>query len=277
LEDATIKRSSKHVRAEEEKVCLMQVKKVTLGDLASTYCCMSELPLGAAWDKALPDSRQWFKANLGKHVEGYHLLDNNRVVGHIYYGTSERGLLPYEIEPHVAFIYCTEMLRDYMHKGHGKTMFDHVKADLKKQGFKGILVDATDFKEYMYYEYFLKQGFKVIKEHGPFKLMYFPLTKDSVNVKLIELNYKPSRDKVEVTLFKLFFCPVGAHMYHLIRRVAEGFGDKVKIVEIEATGETVQKYGTTDPLINGKVKILGPASEDDVRKAIQEEINLFKP
>ncbi len=254
----------------------LEVKKVTLGDLEATYCCVSEFPPGVSWAEALPESRKWFKTNLGKHVEGYHLLDDDKVVGHIYYETSETALVPYEIEPRIACIYCTEMLHDYMHKGYGRMMFDYVKDDLKKQGFKGIIVDATDFKEYMHYEHFLKQGFKVNKEHGPFKLMYFPLTKESINVKPLDLHYTPSRDKVEVTLFNNFFCPVGAYMYHLIKKVAQSFGDKVKIVEIEATLETVRRYGTTDPLINGKIKIFGPASEEDVRKAIQEEINQFK-
>lgn len=254
----------------------MQVKKVTLGDLEATYCCMTELPPGVSWAEALPESREWFKTNLGKHVEGYHLLDGDRVVGHIYYETSEKALVPYEIEPKVACIYCTEMLHDYMHKGYGKMLFDYVKDDLNKQGFKGIMIPATEFKEYMHYELFLKQGFKVIKEHPPYKDMYFPLTKERITVKVLDLNYTPSRDKVEVTLFNNFFCPVGAYMYHLIKKAAQSFGDKVKIVEIEATLETVRRYGITDPLINGKIKLFGPASEEHVRKAIQEEIDQLK-
>jgi len=249
----------------------MRVKRVTLGDLGATYCCMGELPPGHVWAEAVPESREWFKTNLGKHVEGYHLLDGDRVVGHVYYETSERALSPYEIEPKVAYVYCTEMLRDYMHKGYGKVMFDYVKDDLRKQGFKGIMVEATGFKEYMFYEHFLKQGFIVIKEHGLFKLMYFPLTKENISVEPLDLNYKPSKDKVEVTLFNNFFCPVGAYMYHLIKKVAEGFGDKVKVVEIEGTLETVRRYGILEPLINGKIKLIGPASEDDAKKAIQEE------
>jgi len=224
----------------------------------------------------LPDSKKWFKTNIGKHVEGYHLIDGDKVVGHIYYETSEKAMVPYETEPRVAYIYCTEMLHDYMHKGYGKMMFDYMKNDLQKQGFKGIIIPATDFKEWMHYELFLKQGFKVIKEHPPYKVMYFPLTKESITVKVLGLNYTPSRDKVEVTLFNNFFCPVGVYMYHLIKKVAQSFGDKVKIVEIEATLETVRRYGTTDPLINGKIKIFGPASEEDVKRAIQEEINQAK-
>ncbi len=134
------------------------------------------------------------------------------------------------------------------------------------------MVPATDFKEFMHFELFQKQGFKTIMEHAPFKVMYFPLTKESISIKRIDLNYQPSRDKVEVTLFNNFFCPVGAHMHHLVKKVAQDFGDKVKIVEIEATLEAVRKYGTSDPLINGKVKLFGPASEADVKKAIQEEL-----
>ncbi|MGA9387478.1 MAG: GNAT family N-acetyltransferase [Candidatus Bathyarchaeia archaeon] len=254
----------------------MHVKKITLLDLEETYCCISETPPGAAWAKSLPESREWLRKNLGKHVEGYHLLDDGKVIGHIYYATSEKALIPYELEPGVACIYCTEMLRDYMHKGYGSMMFDYMKQDLKKQGFKGIIVPATDSKEFMHYGLFQKQGFKIIKEHPPFKVMYFPLTKENISVKPINLNYKPSKDKVEVTLFNNFFCPVGAHMHQLIKEVAQGFGDKVKIVEIEATLETVRKYGTTDPLINGKIKIFGPAPEANVKKAIQEEVDKFK-
>jgi ribosomal protein S18 acetylase RimI-like enzyme len=253
----------------------MQVRKVTRSDLEATYCCTSELPPGASWGEALPDSRKWFEANLGKHVEGYHLLDGAKVVGHIYYATSEKALVPYETEPKVAFIYCTEMLRNYAHKGYGRMMLDHMKNDLKKEGFKGILVDTTEFKEFMPSDDFTRQGFKVVKEHKPFKLMYFPLTKEGVSAKLVNLNYTPPKDRVEVTLFNNFFCPVGAFMYHLIEKVARSFGDKVKIVKIEATTETAKRYGTTDPLVNGKIKFLGPTSEENVKKAIQEEIDQF--
>lgn len=254
----------------------MKVKRVTLDDLEATYCCMGEIPPNVSWTDFLPESRDWFKANLGKHVEGYHLLDGDKVVGHIYYAASENALIPYEVESGVACVYCTEMLENYMHKGYGKMMFDYMKNDLKKQGFKGILVPATEFKEWMHYDLFLKQGFKLVKEHSPYKVMYFPLMKESISLKAMNLNYTPSKDRVEVTLFSNAFCPVGEYMYHLTKKIAESFGSKVKIVEIKATPETVRKYGTADPLINGKIKMFGPASERDVRKVIQEEINQFK-
>jgi len=251
----------------------MRVKRVTSVDIDSTYCCASTIP--PEWAKLLHESREWFKANLGKHVEGYHLLDDRKAVGQIYYAASENALIPYEVEPNVACIYCTGMLKGYMHKGYGKMMFDYAKADLKARGSKGMMVAATEIKEFMHYELFLKQGFKTIQERSPFKIMYFPLNQERIRVRILPLNYSPSKDKVEVTLFRNFFCAVSPYMYRLIKTVAQSFGDKVKLVEIEATPQTVRKYGTEGPLINGKIKLFGPASEEQVRKSIQEEIDKF--
>jgi hypothetical protein len=103
--------------------------------------------------------------------------------------------------------------------------------------------------------------------------MYYPLAKENITVKIVDLSYKPATDKVEMTLFRNIMCPVGAYMYHMIRKVAESFGDKIKIVELDATLETVHRYGTTDPLVNGKMKFFGPVSEETAKKAIQEEID----
>ncbi|MEM2128959.1 MAG: hypothetical protein QXZ70_00015 [Candidatus Bathyarchaeia archaeon] len=254
----------------------MYVKRVTSEDLDSTFCCAKEFPPGTGWVKYLPAAREWLKANLGKCIEGYHLLDGDNVVGLVYWSRSESALMPYIVEPGVACIYCTELLSSYKHKGHGRMMMDYVKKDLKQQGFKGILVFATDFEAYMFYKDFQKQGFKIIKEHLPIKIMYYPLKKENIEVSIVNLNYRPSTDKVEVTLFRNFMCPVNVSMYNMIKEVAESFGNKVKIVELDATLEIVRKYGTTDPLINGKIKFWGPALEKTVKNAIQEEISKFK-
>lgn len=247
----------------------MLVKRVDSADLESTYCC---IPSDSPFSEGLPESKAWFNANYGGQVEGYHLLDRSRVVGHIYYALSENALQPYEFEPGVACIYCTYLLRDYLRKGWGKMMFDHMKVDLKKQGVKGILVPATEFKEWMHYTLFQKQGFKIVKEHSPYKVMFFPLAKEAVSLKVLDMNYEPSKDKVEVTLFKNSFCPVSPFMYKRIKKVAESFGDKIRLVEIEGSRDILMQYGTLEPLINGKIKLYGPASEEDIMKAIEEEI-----
>ena len=128
----------------------------------------------------------------------------------------------------------------------------------------------------MYYKLFIKQRFQIIKEYPPYKILYFPLTKEKIKVDALNLNYTPSKDRVEITLFNNFFCPVGVYMYKLIKKVAHNFGKTVKIVEIKMTPEIVHNIGTTEPLINGKIKLLGPASEEEVKITIQEEINQLK-
>ncbi len=253
----------------------MLVKRVTRNDLEATYCCAEEFQPSYGWAECLPESREWFRANLGRSIEGYHLLDGERVVGMVYWARSEEAVLPYEVEPKVACVYCTELLQGYKRKGHGRMMLDYMKDDLKKRGFKGILVPATDLDVYMPYRDFLKQGFKIVEEHPPSKDMYFPLTKENITVKVFNLNYAPATDKVEVTLFRNFMCPVSVYMHHMLRRVAESFGDKVKIVELDATPETARRYGTVDPLVNGKMKFFGPISEKTAKNAIQEELDKF--
>lgn len=256
----------------------MKVKRVKQEDVGQSYPCMHDLPPQfQVWEKFVPQSKKWFGDNLGRYVEGYHLMHGQDVTGHIYYSTSEKALVPFKTEPNVAFIYCVYLEQEYQGKGHGKELFDGFKEEMRKQGFKGILVDATDSPEYMHHSHFEKQGFKTIKEHGPFKFMYFPLKKEMVEVTPMEIKYKPSDEKVEVTLFKNFFCPVAVAMYHLAKGVAETFGDAVNIVEIEPTPEVLERYGVADGvLFNGKRKIMGPASEEDARKAIQEEIEKFQ-
>jgi len=253
----------------------MLVKRVTRDDVEVTFCCAEEFQPSYGWTECLPEARKWFRANLGKSIEGYHLLDGERVVGMVYWARSEEAILPYEVEPNVACVYCTKLLEGYKRKGHGKFMLDYVKQDLRKRGFKGILVPATELDVYIPYKDFLKQGFRIIGEHPPFKDMYYPLTKEDIEVKVHELGYKPAKDKVEVTLFRNFTCPVSVHMHHMLKRVAEGFGDKVKIVELEATPETARRCGTVDPLVNGKMKFFGPVSEKTAENAIQEEIDGF--
>ena len=47
------------------------------------------------------------------------------------------------------------------------------------------MIPATDIKEWMHFELFIKQGFKIVMEHPPFyKVMYFPLTQTSISIKV---------------------------------------------------------------------------------------------
>jgi hypothetical protein len=55
--------------------------------------------------------------------------------------------------------------------------------------------------------------------------------------------------------------------------VAKEFGDQLIVKEVPAGTEALARYGVADGIfINGKIKFFGPVREEQVRKAIREEI-----
>jgi GNAT superfamily N-acetyltransferase len=99
----------------------MRVEELSLENVENAYAYLhNPSPQSAFWQNFLPTSRLWLKQNLGRYVEGYHLMDDEKVVGHIYYAPSEKALIEYEIEPNVAFIYCVYLWKEHRHKGLGR-------------------------------------------------------------------------------------------------------------------------------------------------------------
>ncbi len=252
------------------------IERLTGRDQArEAYPCVEGPTL---WAEGLPLSQQWFAANLGEHIEGFHLkdLEEGRVIGHIYWAPSERALVPYEIEDRVAFLYCEWVQTPYRGRGLMRRLFGEFIEALKQEGYKGVLVDGTEIEDYMHYSHFAKRGFRVIQDFGQFKLMYLPLAQEEVAVRRLEPKVPvEERAPVEVLIIGSRFCPVGSVAVLLVRKVAEAeeFRGKVLIEEVPATREAIARYGVADGIfINGKMKFLGPVGEEGVRRAIQEEL-----
>ena len=255
----------------------MKVRQVeTQAETQRTYPCATESPT-PFWADGLPMCRKWFAENLGNHVEGFHLIDDNdNVVGHIYWAPSSNALVPYEIEEGVAYIYCEWVQHHYQGKGGMRLLFQEFVKFLRAQNYKGILVDGTEFEGYMHYQHFTKRGFQVLRESDEGKLLYYPLNQPSVMVKPIAARIaRESEAQVEVLVIGSRFCPVGASALLAVRKVAQEFGERVVIKEVPASKEAIAQYGVADGIfINGKVKFFGPVNESEIRKAIEEELAL---
>ncbi len=238
------------------------------------YPCATESP-SPFWADGLPLSRAWFADNLGEYVEGFHLEDEaGQVIGHIYWAPSERALVPYRIEHHVAFIYCEWVQRQHQGRGGMRILFDTFVDFLRSEGYKGILVDGTDFEGYMHHSHFAKRGFRVIRESDGGKLMYLPLSQKTVSVEPLSARVtRERRAPVEVLVIGSRFCPVGASAVLAVRRVAQELGDQVAVKEVPATVQTLAQYGVADGIfVNGQPRFFGPVTEEQVRKVIQEEL-----
>lgn len=190
-------------------------------DGKQTFPCATESPV-PFWADGLALSRDWFAENLGGHIEGFHLEDDSgNVIGHIYWAPSKQALVPYDVEDGVACIYCDWVQRQHRGKRGMHLLFQESVDFLRSQGYKGLLVDGTEYEGYMHYRHFLKRGFQVIGEGNGRKLLYYPLSQASVVVKPITARIAGKvRAEVEVLVIGSHFCPVGASAVLAVRKVA---------------------------------------------------------
>jgi hypothetical protein len=242
-------------------------------DAFRSYCCMTETP--TPWPQALCQCRDWLASNLGRHVDGYHVqLADGEVIGHLYYALSEQALLPYEVEPGVAVLYCEWVQQHYQHQGCGRLLFDTFVRDMAQAGAKGILVEGTDLEDHMHARHYLARGFQVIAESGHRRLLYFPLSAPRVDVGLLDPVIQPRRGvPVEIVILSGYACPYEVSTMALVREVAAEFGSQVTLQEASLTPETLRRFGAARGVfINGQQKLGGAETEDAVRQAILEEI-----
>jgi hypothetical protein len=67
-------------------------------------------------------------------------------------------------------------------------------------------------------------------------------------------------------------CPFEVSTEVILREVAREFGDQVTLREASLTPETLREYGVAKGVfINGRQKLVGGETEEQVRQAIQEE------
>jgi GNAT superfamily N-acetyltransferase len=227
------------------------------------------------WPEALQACRAWIAQGLGTLVEGLHLQDYaGTVIGHVYYGSSERALIPCQVEDGVAVVYCEWIQRRHQGKGYARLLSEALARHLDGEGYKGILVVATDDEQHMSYTHFARRGFRPVRQAGRLRLMYRPLRQESVDVQPLELRIAPRRGHpIEIVVFTGGFCPYEAATGLLTLQVAREFGDRVVLKEIPVTVENVRAYGAAGGVfINGRRTLPGGASEEAIRQAIHDAL-----
>ncbi|RME84208.1 MAG: GNAT family N-acetyltransferase [Caldilineae bacterium] len=253
----------------------MRVQRLAPGrSLQATYPCATESP-PPFWADGLSLSRAWFAHELGRSVEGFHLLnERDEVIGHIYWAPSEHALVPYRMEAGIAYEYCEWIQREWQGQGGMQRLFEAFVRYLRREGYKGILVDGTDYEGYMHYSHFLKRGFRILREQNGGHLLYYPLSQDEVRVEPIPAKL-PETCRTGICIFGSQFCPVGASAVLYVRRAVQDLGGRVPLTETPATRDTVERYGIADGIyLKGKPAFFGPVTEQQVRRQIEEEFGL---
>jgi|YNPNPStandDraft_1061719.scaffolds.fasta_scaffold08694_1 GNAT superfamily N-acetyltransferase len=242
-------------------------------DAQQAFCCMAEVP--TPWPEALQLCRAWIGQNLGRHIAGYHALDESgAVIGQLYYAPADQALVPYEIEDGVTVIYCEWVQRRHQGVGVARRLFATLEADAREQGSKGIMVEGTEREEFMHYRHYLARGFQVIHEAGDRKLLYLPLHQPRAWARPLAPRLQPRRGvPVEILILTGYLCPFETAAQLLLLDVAREFGDKVIVRQEPLTRATLERYGVASGIfINGRRKLTGAASEEEIRQAIREEM-----
>ncbi|MEM1684423.1 MAG: GNAT family N-acetyltransferase [Thermosphaera sp.] len=251
----------------------MRIFRLTSSEEAlQAYPCATESPR-PFWAEGLELSRKWFAENLGSYVEGFHLEENEKVIGHIYWAPSERALVPYKTEPGVAWLYCEWIQRGSRGRGYMRALFSVFLDYLKAEGCKGLLVGTTNYEGYMHHSHFTKRGFWPV-EGGNGGLMFLPIRQSSVRVEPLKPRVScEGNAPVEVLIIGSLFCPVGATAVLYLRMVASEFGDLVALGEVPAGLEALARYGVAEGIfINGKPRFFGPVTEAQVRGVLEDEL-----
>lgn len=250
------------------------IKRVeSAAEARQAFCCMAEVP--TPWPAALNVCRAWVSENLGRYVEGYHVCDaGGAAIGQLYYAASERALIPYEVEPGVAVLYCEWIQRRYQGQGLGRQLFAAFEADMRAQRRKGILVEATTREDQMHYRHYLARGFTVVHEAGDRRLLYLPLNQPAVSFRpLVPSLQRRHGAPVEILILAGYLCPFETATQLLLLEVAREFGERVVIRQEPLTPETLQRYGVAYGIfINGSPKLSGVTTEEAIRQAILEEL-----
>jgi len=243
------------------------------GQIDQACPCMVEVP--TPWPEALEACRAWLAEQVGGAVRGLHLVDPvGQVVGHVYYTPAEEALIPYNVEPGVAVVHCEWVQRRHQGQGYSRLLCDSLTGRLEKEGWKGILVAATDDEACMHYRHFACRGLRPLERPGSMRLMYRPLRQETIDVEAIELRIEPRRAlPVDVLVFRGGFCPYEVSTALLALQVAREFGSGVQVREVPLTAETVRAFGASGGVwINGRRFPAGGAPEEAVRRAIGQTL-----
>lgn len=249
----------------------MRVRAVQIAsEVARTYPCATEEP-PPFWADGLPLARAWFAEQVGQAIRGLHLESSaGQVIGHIYWAPSEHALAPYRMEPGIAYEYCEWVQRPYRRQGGMQLLFQAFLDTLQPEGYKGILVDATEFPGYMHYDHFLKRGFRVLRESEQGKLLYYPLQQEHVQVEPLQPQL-PAKLQQGICIIGSLLCPVGASAVQAVRKVVAEYGGRLPLQEIPANRETIRQYGVADGIFaQGKPLFFGPVTEEQVRLKIRQ-------
>ena len=174
-------------------------------------------------------SISFFDGCLGK-VKGIAAVEGDNVIGYTLYGSLNRAAIPLQCDnAEIPAIYCTWVKKGRTKKGIGRSMIQALEEELKKEA--GVLVLATSKTYIMPFKPFKKMGFQLIYDSDFWKIGFYPIQKNSVDVSF----YKPELEWDHVKPFTFINrddCPFVSFRRDKLKQTLLKFEDLLPIDEI---------------------------------------------
>ena len=184
------------------------------------------------------------RKNIDGRIKGVVAIAHGKPIGYLFYGPLKGAGFPVQCsEERINAIFCTTVDASWTRKGTGKAMVESAVEDSKTT--PGLLVLATGMKMFMPIKPFLKLGFRQIHDGEFWKIGYYPIQKESVQVE----TYTPQLEWDYVKPFTFItddFCPLLIHLREEQMKIASKFQEQLPIEEIPFE-EAVRKDENVTP------------------------------
>jgi GNAT superfamily N-acetyltransferase len=239
--------------------------------------CISE-PETLQFKKGAPFRIDWIKKSLNKGYGAKLLYDGRKPIGFIDYLPIE--YIPDPVEgKDIFFLNCIYIQRAYWGKGYGRMLILALEDEAKKKD-KGVALLAWDHSHwFMPASYFLNLGCEEVARRGKEVLLWKKFAERKPPY-FIEGKYKPHLVSGRL-LVEAFFsgrCPHNSVIVERVKRVCEEFQNGMEFREISTEDfKLAKKSGISfGILFNGKRKLLGAPTEEEIRREVKSALNKLK-
>lgn len=171
-----------------------------------------------------------FLKESSKNLSGIAAVEDNHAIGFIFYGPLNLSSIPVRCDVEgIPTIYCTWIKRSKTKKGIGRAMIQKLKEDMKKE--PGIISLTTNKTFIMPFKPFQKMGFKLIHDSGFWKIGFYPIQRNHVEVGF----YTPELEWDHVKPFTFITrddCPFVSYRRDKLKKYLLKFEDHLPIDEI---------------------------------------------
>ena len=169
------------------------------------------------------------------------------------------------------FMPCIFVPKDHQKKGYGRELMEELlKATSDRKG----VVTWTVQEGWMPKEFFEKMGFEVASRMGPALLLLYKHQPDA-KAKIMKPKFTPNNkpDKVNVDVVWSHSCPYMMVNYDQLIAKAKKVSPVVEVTEyFLRERKDLEKYGEMNVYVDGETPFMGPASEEEVEKVINEHL-----